>query len=58
MQVLLEGEAQSAGLARYFKPLQQRHSPKDACYNWGILERERYIKAYSSNHQQRFADSH
>jgi len=33
-----------AGLARYFKPLQQRQSPKDACYKWGILERERYIQ--------------
>jgi len=32
-----------AGLARYFKPLQQRHSPKDARYKCGILERERYI---------------
>ena len=35
----------SAGLARYFKPLQQRHSAKDACYTWGILERERYIRS-------------
>ena len=29
-------------LARYFKPLQQHHLPKDACYKWGIRERERY----------------
>jgi len=36
-----------AGLARYFKPLQRRHSPKDACYKWGILERERYSTLYS-----------
>jgi len=31
-----------AGLARYFKPLQQCHSAKDACWKWEILERERY----------------
>ncbi|RUM94113.1 MAG: hypothetical protein DSZ28_04900 [Thiothrix sp.] len=34
-----------AGLARYFKPLQQRQSPKDARYKRGILKRERYIQA-------------
>jgi hypothetical protein len=30
-------------LASYFNPLQQRHSPKDVCYKWGILECERHV---------------
>ncbi|RUM93590.1 MAG: hypothetical protein DSZ28_07710 [Thiothrix sp.] len=35
-----------AGLVRYVKPLQQRHSTKDTCYKWGVLERERYIRVH------------
>jgi len=39
-----------AGLACYFKPLQQRTSVKDVCYKRGVLERERYsIGKYVKN---------
>ncbi|RUM93667.1 MAG: hypothetical protein DSZ28_07285 [Thiothrix sp.] len=34
---------EGAGLVRYFKPLQQRPSVKNAYYKRGVLERGRYI---------------
>jgi len=39
---------EGAGLVRYFKPLQQRPSVKDACYKRGILERGRYTSIVTS----------
>ncbi len=32
-----------AVIAGYWKALQRRHSQKTVCYQWGILERRRYI---------------